>query len=67
MVDLFHNQPATLSDMLGCARRELAMRRRVYPRQVALGKMKDEEAERETAIMAAIAAHFEELATHRDG
>ncbi len=59
MPDLFADKPASLEDMLGCARRELKMRRRAYPRWIALGKMTAEEAERETTIMEAIVAHFE--------
>jgi hypothetical protein len=42
-----------------CARRELAQRRRVYPRLVALEKMSQEVADREIAMMSAIAEYFE--------
>jgi hypothetical protein len=41
-------------------KREIAMRKRVYPRWTGSGKMKDDEAEREIAIMEAIAADYEE-------
>ena len=41
-----------------CAERELKMRRRAYPRWVELGKMRQEVAEREIAIMEAIAEDY---------
>lgn len=62
MSDLFGADPVTVQDMLGCARRELAMRRKVYPRWQATGKMKADDAERETRVMGAIVDHFEKLA-----
>lgn len=65
MVDLFGPAPVTIQDMMGCAQRELHMRRRVYPRLVAQGKMRPDEAELETRIMEAIVGHFESL--HRQG
>jgi hypothetical protein len=61
MADLFASSPVSAQDMLGCARRELTMRQKVYPRWVALGKMKDEDAQRETRVMAAIVDHFEKV------
>lgn len=61
MVDLFAGSPVTVSDMLGCARRELGMRNKVYPRRVANRKMKQDDADREIRSMAAIVAHFEKL------
>ena len=59
MIDLFGDAIGP-QDMLACARRELAMRERVYPRWVALRKMKQADADRETAVMRAIVAHLEE-------
>lgn len=59
MPDLFGAQPITRQQMLGCARRELAMRERVYPRWVQTGRMTQDESEREIATMAAIVRHFE--------
>lgn len=59
MVDLFAQEPVNVQDMLGCARRELKMRKSVYPHWVSIGKISAEEAERETRTMAAIVAHFE--------
>jgi len=44
----------TLQDMVDCAERELAMRKRVYPRWVDNGKMRPDAAERETIRMDAI-------------
>lgn len=54
--------PPSPADLLACARRELAMRRKVYPRQVALGRMKQSDADRETAHMAAIVTLLEAAA-----
>lgn len=41
-----------------CARRELAMRRRVYPKWVESGRMTQETADREIACMAQIAEDY---------
>lgn len=60
MAGLLDAEPIGLQDMLGSARRELAMRRKVYPSWVERRKMKAEEAEREIRVMEAIVAHFEE-------
>jgi hypothetical protein len=48
-----------IADMLTCARRELALRRVVYPKRVEQGRMKPANAERETLLMQAIVEHFE--------
>jgi hypothetical protein len=53
-------QPITLTDMVAEAKRELAMRRRVYPRWVEDGRMKPHQAERQIAALAAIVAELEE-------
>lgn len=50
----------TLQDKLNCAKRELALRRAVYPRKVSDGKMKQDAADRETGIMAAIVSDYEQ-------
>ena len=55
MSDLF---PVTLADMAREAEREVALRRRVYPRWVAEGRMKAHHAERQIALMEAIAAEL---------
>jgi hypothetical protein len=44
----------TLLDQVQCARREIQMRRRVYPKRLANGKMTQFVADRETAGMQAI-------------
>lgn len=61
MSDLFGGEPVSLQDMLGCARRELGMRKKVYPRLVHTGKMTADEASGEQRVMEAIVAHFERL------
>lgn len=50
MADLFASEPATTQELLGSARRELAMRQRVYPRLTASGKMADDTAQRELGL-----------------
>jgi hypothetical protein len=50
------------SELQECAERELRMRRNVYPRWIAEGKMTREKAEREIDRMEAIARHFATLA-----
>jgi polyhydroxyalkanoate synthesis regulator phasin len=45
--------------------RELAMRRRVYPRMVAEGRMSQDEAERLIDIMESIWSDYEEAADRR--
>ena len=39
------------TEQLACVRREIALRRRVYPRKVESGDMTREQAEREVAAM----------------
>ena len=48
----------TNQEKYDCAVRELAMRRRVYTRWVSLGKMTQEKADREIALMQAIADDY---------
>jgi hypothetical protein len=47
---------ATFTDeeLAACAEREVTMRRSVYPRWVRLGRLKQDQADREIAVMAAI-------------
>lgn len=52
-------KPFSRRELEDCARRELAMRRRVYPGLVARGKMTDVQAHREIAMMEAIARDYE--------
>lgn len=48
-----------IADQIAAARRELGMRRGVYPRRVADGKMKQAKADHEIAAMEAIIATLE--------
>lgn len=50
--------PITAADKRACAERELAMRKRVYPRWVSAGKMAQITADREIAVMTAIADDY---------
>jgi len=43
-----------LNDLLGCCRRELALRERVYPKFVAKGTMSEAKAEKEIALMRSV-------------
>lgn len=47
-------------DKRRCAKREVAQRKRVYPRLVSKGSMSQAEADREIAIMEAIASDYQE-------
>lgn len=49
----------TLRDQIASARRELALRRVVYPKRVSLGSMKASVASHETDCMTAIVATLE--------
>jgi hypothetical protein len=51
----------TLADEIACIRRELAMRRRVYPNWVKTGRMKPAEADTELARMQAVLTRLETL------
>lgn len=48
----------TALEKFGEARREVAMRRRVYPHFVERGKLKQEDADRQIAVMEAIAEDY---------
>jgi hypothetical protein len=52
----------SLSDQLQSVRREIALRKRVYPRWIASGKMTPELATREIAAMEAVERTIAELA-----
>ena len=54
--------PPTMADQLACVRREIAMRRNVYPKWVESGRLKAEEATREQARMQAVHDSLERLA-----
>lgn len=55
MADLL---PITPADKLACAQRELQKRREVYPRLIEGKKLSQERADREVAVMEAIAADY---------
>jgi hypothetical protein len=52
----------TATEKLDCINREIKMRRRVYPRWVAEGRMTQEKANSEIACMEAIAQDYEKQA-----
>lgn len=49
----------TTDDKIKALKREVAMRRAVYAGRVAQGRMKQADADREIAVMAAILADYE--------
>lgn len=55
------DQAFTNQDKLICAKRELALRNRAYPRWVANGTMRQSAADREVALMEAIIADYDKL------
>lgn len=57
--------PVTLQDMIECAKREVGMRKRVYPAWVEKGKMKPEKAALEIERMEAIVRTLEALSKDR--
>lgn len=57
-MDLFCDEEFSPADKLKSVERELGFRRRVYPRRVGDGKMKQADADREIAIFEAIAKDY---------
>ena len=55
--------PITLDDQIAAVKREIAMRERVYPRQVFNRKMSQKTADRELALMRAILNTLTELSS----
>lgn len=51
----------TIEDQIICVRREITLRRQVYPRRVAEGRMSPATAEREMETMRAVLATLEGL------
>jgi hypothetical protein len=45
----------TIDELCACARREVAQRKKVYPRLIRDGKMSSDESARQIALMEAIA------------
>jgi hypothetical protein len=60
------NTPPTLDELIACAQRELALRKRCFPRWVSQGTMSEEKASREIACMQAICDHLLEAADRRE-
>lgn len=56
----------SLDDMIRCAGRELGIRRTVYPKFIASGRMKQDEADREIARMDAIYATLKALKSSQE-
>ena len=52
-----------IQEQIKCVEREIAMRKRVYPRWVAAGKMKSEAAEHEIRAMEAVLETLTSLLT----
>lgn len=44
----------TMADQIACVRRELALRRSVYPKWVKLGKLTEDKATREIEVMQSV-------------
>ena len=51
----------TITEQLACAKREVGMRKRVYPRWVEANRMTKAKADAEIAAMEAIVATLEQL------
>lgn len=62
----FEMFPVNLDEAKACVTRELGMRRKVYRRQVDLGRMKPEAAVREIAAMEGVLSHLEDAARLRE-
>ena len=58
MTELFD---ITMQDQIGCARREIKMRERVYPDRVSRGLMDQEFADHEISVMKAVLETLEQL------
>lgn len=63
MSDLFgHSLPVSLATQLAEVEREIALRRRVYPRFIKNGQLSPAAADRQIAIMEAVAHTLRRLA-----
>jgi hypothetical protein len=62
MADLFADQPVPTEEKVAHLRREIAMRRHVYPGLVASRRMTQDKADRGIAVMEAILADYEKTA-----
>lgn len=61
MLDLFDRRPVPLHVQIDAAKRELDLRRKVYPRLVAKGSLRQSSADEEIAAMTAIIETLETL------
>lgn len=61
MNDLFDRDPVPLHVQIDAARRELDLRRKVYPRLVEKGRLRQSSADDEIAAMTAIVATLQTL------
>lgn len=59
------SDPITIESQIACVRREISMRRKVYPRWVSAGKMTQDEADRQIATMEAAMATLESVRAER--
>lgn len=59
------NETVPLERQVACVRREVSMRRRVYPRWVSTGRMTQVQADREITVMEAAQATLEQLLAER--
>ena len=51
----------TITELTACARRELAQRKKFYPRLICDGSISQPDADREIAMMRAITEFFEDM------
>jgi hypothetical protein len=56
----------SMDDMIGCAKRELLLRKRVYPKWVIEGRMNAKKAEDEIAFMNGILEHLLKASGRRE-
>jgi hypothetical protein len=54
-------EPIDLARQIACVRREVSMRKKVYPRWVSVGKMTQDEADRQLQTMQAVQATLEKI------
>jgi hypothetical protein len=57
----------TTEELIRCAGRELGLRRSTYPKWVRVGRLTQEAADREIALMDAIYARLKELRSKEEG
>jgi hypothetical protein len=66
MSDLFGQDDIPLDDQIREVERELGARRHVYPRLIDSGKLTRQKADRQMAVMAAVAATLKALKAQRE-